>query len=255
MTEGGSISAQGVSRVFYKNDVGFQALQDVSFEVAPGEFACLIGPSGCGKSTLLRLIGGLDRPTDGDIQVAGGNEESRRRVGLMLQSPTLLPWRTVRSNILLPIELRRKVTPEDVRAADDLIHLVGLDGFENHYPKELSGGMQQRVALCRLLIINPDIMLLDEPFGALDEFTRERLNIELAETVASRRKTAVLVTHNIVEAVFLADKIFPMLSRPGRMAPVIEVPFERPRSTSLMRTEAFTKLVFQVREALGLGET
>lgn len=252
---GRTLSAQNISKRFYKDGVGFEALRDVSFHIGSGEFVCLIGPSGCGKSTLLRIIGGLERPTTGEIRVASEITESRRNIGLMLQSPTLLPWRTVRSNILLPIELRGRVTREDVQAADDLIKVVGLEGFESHYPKELSGGMQQRVALSRLLIINPDILLLDEPFGALDEFTRERLNLELAQTVASMRKTAVLVTHNIVEAVFLADKIFPMLTRPGRLAEAIEVPFERPRSTSLMRTEAFTRLVFQVREALGLGES
>ena len=253
---GRPVSGVDVGKIFYKDGVGFRALGDVNFNIEAGSFVSIIGPSGCGKSTLLRLIAGLEKPTHGELRVGGQPVQGPDPVvGLMLQSPTLFPWRTVRSNILLPIEIRGRVSDEHVRSANDLIELVGLDGFEGHYPKELSGGMQQRVALSRLLIIDPDVMLLDEPFGALDEFTRERLNLELAEIVSRTGKTVILVTHSITEAVFLSDWVLPMTSAPGCIAAVIDVPFERPRPTSVMRTEEFNKIVFDVRRALDVEET
>ncbi|MGE0219424.1 ABC transporter ATP-binding protein [Mycolicibacterium sp.] len=244
-----ALSARHVDKSF---DNGVVALDDVSFELPSGTFASIVGPSGCGKSTLLRLIAGLSPLTGGELTLHGtAVDEPRREVGMMFQEPTLLPWRTALQNVLIPVAVHRRVSKADKIAARDWLRMAGLSGFEHAYPRQLSGGMQQRVALARLLMTGADVLLLDEPFGALDEFTRERLNIELAQVHSQVAGTTLFVTHNIQEAVFLADQVLVMTPRPGRLAKVLEVPFERPRSIDLMKTPEFNELVFEVREILG----
>ena len=212
----------------------------------------LVGPSGCGKSTLLRLVSGLIEPTSGEIEVHGTPVNGPRAdISMMFQKATLLDWRTSLENVLLPTEINGTPSKADKNRALDLLKLVGLEDFAFSFPAQLSGGMQQRVALARLLQTGADILLLDEPFGALDEFTREHLNTELMRIVAEVRATAIFVTHNITEAIFLADQVVVMTSRPGRMAKIINVDLERPRPLSIQTSVEFNKLVEDVRETLG----
>ena len=230
------------------------ALEGATFSIPQGGFASVLGPSGCGKSTLLRLVAGLDSHS-GELSVKGrkvtGPSED---VGMMFQRPTLLPWKVALENVLLPVQLRGRVSKDDRTRAMELLSLVGLNGFEFAYPRHLSGGMQQRVALARLLMTGANVLLLDEPFGALDEFTRERLNIELLRIHARVGATTMFVTHNIAEAIFLADEVLVMTPRPGRLAQVIQVPFEHPREIGLTRTQEFNDMVFNVREILGADQ-
>ena len=243
------VQARNVAKVF---GTGVVALEDVSFDLPAGAFASVVGPSGCGKSTLLRLVSGLVGSTSGELLLNGTTVEGPRRdVGMMFQEPTLLPWRTALQNVLLPVHVHRRIRADDKAAARTWLKMAGLAGFEHAYPRQLSGGMQQRVALARLLMTGADIQLLDEPFGALDEFTRERLNLELEHVHMQVGATTIFVTHNIQEAVFLADKVLVMTPRPGRLAAVLDVPFERPRPIELMKTAAFNDLVFDVRGLLG----
>lgn len=247
------IEVAGVSKVFEKGARRVTALEGINLKVNGGEFVALVGPSGCGKSTLLRLMAGLSRPTSGGIKLGDRlSDGPRKDVGVMLRTPTLFPWRTVVENVLLPIHTTRRPTNADLTAAESLVGLVGLTGFERAYPRELSGGMQQRVALCRLLITNPALMLLDEPFGALDEFTRENLNAELARIVQGTGATVVLVTHNIEEAVLLTSRVVVMGTNPGSVRGEVTVDFEQPRSVALVRTAGFQKKVADVRDLLGL---
>lgn len=228
------------------------ALQGASFQVRKGAFISLVGPSGCGKSTLLRLVAGLLERTSGSLKVHGEEvTDPRTDIGMMFQKPVLLDWRTAVENVLLPSEIKGEVNDSEKRRAMEALQLVGLKGFEFHFPRQLSGGMQQRVALARLLQTGADILLLDEPFGALDEFTRERLNIELMRIVNDVTTTTLFVTHNITEAIFLADQVMVMTPRPGRLARVIDVPFERPRSLDLQLTPEFNEIESEVREVLG----
>jgi NitT/TauT family transport system ATP-binding protein len=235
---------------------GVLAVDQVSFKAAPGEFVSVIGPSGCGKSTLLRLAAGLIPLTSGRIAVNGSDVTGPRQdVALMFQKPTLLPWQTALENTLLP----RKLHGRADRAAEDeayrLLEMVGLAGFEHTYPRHLSGGMQQRVALARLLMVGVDVLLLDEPFAAVDQITRERLNLELLKVHARINATALLVTHNIIEAILLADRVLVMTPRPGRISDVIEVPFERPRVPQMAKVPEFQELVFRAHEGLhGAGD-
>ncbi len=230
------------------------ALEGATFSVPRGGFASVLGPSGCGKSTLLRLVAGLDTHS-GELTVKGREVSGPSEdVGMMFQRPTLLPWKTAIENVLLPTQLRGRVTRADRDQGMDLLQLVGLDGFQFAYPRHLSGGMQQRVALARLLMTGANVLLLDEPFGALDEFTRERLNIELLRIHANVGATTMFVTHNIAEAIFLADEVLVMTPRPGRLAQVIHIPFEHPREIGLTRTQEFNDLVFTVREILGADQ-
>jgi NitT/TauT family transport system ATP-binding protein len=243
------IEADGLSKTFSASIV---ALEEASFRVEKGAFTSIVGPSGCGKSTLLRLVAGLIPLSSGRLTVHGQEVASPRKdVGMMFQKPILLDWRTAVENVLLPSELGGRVTQEEKRRAIDLLELVGLKGFEFSFPRQLSGGMQQRVALARLLQTGADILLLDEPFGALDEFTRERLNLELLRIVAEVRATTLFVTHNITEAIFLADHVMVMTPRPGRLAAVVDVPFGRPREIELQQTPEFNALVSEVRGVLG----
>jgi NitT/TauT family transport system ATP-binding protein len=235
---------------------GVLAVDRVSFNAAPGEFISVIGPSGCGKSTLLRLAAGLIPLTSGRIAINGSEvTDPRQDVALMFQKPTLLPWQTALENTLLPRRLHGRAD----RAAEDeaygLLEMVGLGGFEHTYPRHLSGGMQQRVALARLLMVGVDVLLLDEPFAAVDQLTRERLNLELLKVHVQINATAVLVTHNITEAILLADRVLVMTPRPGRISDVIKVPFERPRAAQMAKEPEFQELVFRAHEGLhGVGD-
>ena len=244
------VRANGLGKSFGEGAV--IALEKASFDIKRGSFVSLVGPSGCGKSTLLRLISGLIEKSSGSVQVHGDEVQAPRpEVAMMFQKATLLDWRTSLENVLLPTELNGNVTREDEQKAADLLRLVGLKDFLFSFPSQLSGGMQQRVALARLLQTGADVLLLDEPFGALDEFTRDRLNVELMRIVGEVGATTLFVTHNITEAIYLADQVFVMTPRPGRIAEIINVDFERPRPLSIQTTPEFNKLVAHVREVLG----
>jgi NitT/TauT family transport system ATP-binding protein len=255
MSKGGEgagivISGRDVGKTFANGAV--VALEGATFDIRQGDFVSLVGPSGCGKSTLLRMVAGLIERTSGNLMVHGDPVKGPRRdVGLMFQKATLLDWRTSLENVLLPTEMVRTPTKADEEQAIELLNMVGLKDFVFSFPSQLSGGMQQRVALARLLKTGADILLLDEPFGALDEFTRERLNLELMRIVAEVKATTLFVTHNIGEAIFLADKVMVMTPRPGRLARMVEVPFARPRPAELQLTPEFNALVAEVRDILG----
>jgi len=247
------VTIEDVSKVFGKGERSVHALEDINLDIAAGEFIALVGSSGCGKSTLLRMLDGLSLPTSGVVRVGGDVLDGPRLdIGMMLQQPTLLAWRTVLDNVLLPVDVHRRPSRDDRARTAELIEMVGLSAFSTHYPRELSGGMQQRVALARVLQRNPALMLLDEPFGALDDFTREKLNLQLAELVAQQGASVVLVTHNISEAVFLADRVVALGGRPGRVRGVVENPIPRPRALSVMRSPEFHDHVDRVRDLLGL---
>ena len=255
----GEISVSKINKVFpaLHGAPALEALRDVDCAIHPGQFVSFVGPSGCGKSTLLKLIGGLMAPTSGAITVGGRPVAGPRRdVGIMFQTSVLFPWRTILENVLLPLEVfgtKRGVEQTNANEkARAILKLVGLEGRENAYPRELSGGMQQRAALSRVLISDPSIILMDEPFGALDEFTRERMNLELLRIWQERGQTVIFVTHSISEAVFLSDRIVVMDTTPGRVIAVVDVPLPRPRSVDLMRSDEFAGLVFEVREHLGV---
>jgi NitT/TauT family transport system ATP-binding protein len=246
--ERGTIVVDDVVKEF---EGGVLAVDHVSFEARPGEFVSLVGPSGCGKSTLLRLIAGLIPLSAGRIAVNGSEvTEARQDVALMFQRPTLLPWQTALQNALLPRKLRGRVDEAAEREAYELLDLVGLTGFEHTYPRHLSGGMQQRVALARLLMVGVEVLLLDEPFAAVDQLTRERLNMELLDVHQRTSATALLVTHNITEAVLLADRVIVMTPRPGRIADVLDVPFERPRVPEMAAEREFQELVLRAHRGL-----
>ncbi len=246
------IEAQDVTKVFDGARGQVQALEGVSVSVNRGEIMALLGPSGCGKSTLLDILAGLTPSTSGKVLIDGQLPRPRREVGLMFQKSLLFPWRSVIENVLLPADVLRLDNARARERARELIELVGLEGWENNYPSELSGGMQQRVALARVLLPDPDLLLLDEPFGALDEMTREALDLELVRVAAHTNKTVVLVTHNVYEAVLISDRICVITPRPGRVAGFVDVPIERPRSAASLKTAIFTKKVDEVRDMIGV---
>jgi NitT/TauT family transport system ATP-binding protein len=227
------ISLKGVTKRFAtRSGDDVLALKEVSLDIPRDQFVTLVGPSGCGKSTLMKLIGGLTTPSDGVVKLDGNAlDRPSRDVGMVFQRPVLLPWRSVLDNILFPIQMLGWSIPRYLDEAHRLIELVGLRGFEKALPKELSGGMQQRVSICRALIYNPRLLLMDEPFGALDAMTREDLSIEVMRIWTERRKTVVFVTHSINEAVLLADRVIVMTARPGRV--VMDVPIDLPRPRDL----------------------
>ena len=226
------------------------ALTSVTLDIKKGEFISLLGPSGCGKTTLLRIIADLLTPTQGTITVGGESPHAARlkqRYGIVFQSPTLYDWRTVKKNIMLPLEIMHVPKAERSERADKMLELVGLSDFANHYPNQLSGGMQQRVGIARALAIRPEILLMDEPFSALDEFTREKLHIDLLKIWRKTNKTIVFVTHNIQESVFLSDRVCVLSPHPGRLSAVVDITLPRPRTMEMKNTPEFTELVAKVR--------
>ena len=243
--------ADEISMAYPGQQGSLEVLERVSFQVGAGEFLGIVGPSGCGKSTLLRVLGGLVRPTSGKVYI---REEQltapRRQIGFVFQKANLMPWRTVLRNVTLPLEIKGLKAEEAGQQARELLKLVGLEGFEDAHPHELSGGMEQRVAIARALIHDPAILLLDEPFGSLDALTRERMNLELLRIWRARRKTVVMVTHSIQEAIFLADRILVMSSRPGHIEATVSVPLPRPRRLEMLYGDEFGALSRQVRRAI-----
>jgi NitT/TauT family transport system ATP-binding protein len=228
------------------------ALSNVSLEITRGEFVTVVGPSGCGKTTLLKILAGILKKSSGTILVNGNpiNAPSRQ-LGVVFQEPLLLPWRNILQNIMVPVEIQGRDRAKFGSSAQQLLSLVGLEGFEQKYPRELSGGMQQRVGIARALIHDPDLLLMDEPFGALDAMTREQMNLELMDIWSEKKKTVLLITHSIAEAVFLADRIVVMSPRPGRIAEIIVVDLPRPRHLEIINTDAFGAYVKRVRAHFG----
>jgi NitT/TauT family transport system ATP-binding protein len=228
-----------------------EAIADVSLAVRPNEIVCLVGPSGCGKSTLLRLVAGLVAPTAGRVSIGGTTvSEPRDDTGIVFQAPTLLPWASILDNVLFPLDMMGRLDAAGRTRARDLLALVGLAGFEAKYPRELSGGMQQRAGICRALVHDPDILLMDEPFGALDALTREELTIELMRIWSERPKTILFVTHSISEAVLLGDRVVVMSARPGRVAEIIDVPMPRPRDFDMEARSEFQHAARRIRELI-----
>jgi NitT/TauT family transport system ATP-binding protein len=227
------------------------ALDQISFEVEEGSFVSLVGPSGCGKSTLLKIISGLLAATSGEIHVNGKPVDGPlENVGMVFQAPVLLKWKSALGNVMLPVEFAKLDRATYLEKARALLHLVDLQGFEEMYPYELSGGMQQRVSLCRALVTDPQILLMDEPFGALDAMTRDELDLELLKIWDGKRKTALFVTHNIQEAVFLSDTVIVMSPRPGRVIRKLGIDLPRPRTMEMMSSGKFCEYTLQIRAML-----
>ena len=251
-----AVSVRGAEKVFsLSRGKQLQALAEVDIEIQEGEFVAIIGPSGCGKSTVLRLAAGLDSPTKGAVEIFGAEPRElakQHRLGVAFQEHALLPWASVRSNIALPYKVAgRKV--DDARV-DGLIELVGLKGFEKARSKQLSGGMRQRVSIARALALSPDLLLLDEPFGALDAVTRRRMNAELARIWGEEKITTILVTHDVDEALILADRVIVMTGRPGRVRTVKNVDFPRPRDAATTRSPEFHELVDELTSLLDAND-
>jgi NitT/TauT family transport system ATP-binding protein len=247
------IRVRDVVKIFdTKQGEPIRALDGVNLEVAPRQFVSIVGPSGCGKSTLLKICAGILEPSSGEVALPGSQYDSDRqgaRIGMVFQSPVLLPWKTVLENVNVPLIITRR--PADKDRGRDLLAMAGLSGFEEKYPKELSGGMQQRVALARALVTDPPLLLMDEPFGALDALTRELMGLELQRIWSIARKSVLFVTHSIPEAVFLGDRVVVMSSRPGRVIADIEVPLPRPRTLDSLADPEAASVISQVRELLG----
>jgi NitT/TauT family transport system ATP-binding protein len=248
MTTGAILSARGLTAVFEDGSGGLRALEDVSFKLRRREFLCVLGPSGSGKTTLLRVVAGLMQPTSG--QVAFAAQESPR-IGMVFQQSNLMPWRTVIENLMLPLEVGGMATAAARVRAQDMVEVVGLQGFEQSWPRDLSGGMAQRVAIGRALIHDPDLLLLDEPFGSLDALTRERMWMELSSIWQRRRQTVIMVTHSISESLFLADRVLVLTQRPGRIKLDLEVDLPRPRRDEMRYTPHFGRLARKLKEAIG----
>ncbi len=253
MTVSSAIAIEGVSKRFglAGSEEGVLALAELSLAIAPGEFVAILGPSGCGKSTLLRLVASLEKPTGGRVSVNGaapGLVSARHALGVAFQDHALLPWLTIRDNVALPFRLAgRRV---DMPAITRLLELVGLGAFGDARPKQLSGGMRQRASIARALVLEPEVLLLDEPFGALDAVTRRQMNVELQRIWSARQITTMLITHSVDEALFLADRVVVMSGRPGRILREVAVPFARPRDPAVMRSEEFHRLVDDLTAAL-----
>jgi NitT/TauT family transport system ATP-binding protein len=241
-----------LSVVFPNGNGGLQALESVTFSVQPEEFLCVLGPSGSGKTTLLRILAGLLHPTSGEVIFEGRSLDGPRPgVGFVFQKANLMPWRSVLENILLPLELSGTNRAQSLAQARELAELVGLSGFEEALPRDLSGGMAQRVAIARAMTMDPDMLLLDEPFGSLDALTRERMGNELLRIWSARRKTVVMVTHSISEALYLADRVLVLSPRPGFVRLDLQVDLPRPRQDEILYTPAFGSLARRLRTAIG----
>jgi len=255
-----AVQARGLGKTFTTRAGTVSALEDIDLTVSAGEFVALIGPSGCGKSTLLRLIADLDTPTSGELTVFGKSARTAREdqdYGIAFQQAGLLPWRTVRANVELPLELHGVGTGGRAARSSELLELVGLTEFAGHFPHQLSGGMQQRVAIARALAEQPSLLLMDEPFGALDEMTRERMQTELVRICRQSQAAVVFVTHSIPEAVFLADRVVVMSPRPGRISQIVPIDLVRAaeRDDDVREAGAFFAAVTAVREALHGGSS
>ena len=247
------IELHAVDKIFAGPTGDMPALRDITLSIGAGEFVSIIGPSGCGKSTLVRIVGDLVPPSAGTVRVNGKSPRAARLdrdYGIVFQTPVLYDWRTAVENVRLPLELTGRPRLEQVARPAALLRLVGLDGFADHYPWQLSGGMQQRVSIARALALAPSILLMDEPFGALDEMTRDRLNLELLQVCSETAATVLFVTHSIAEAVFLSTRVAVMTPRPGRIAAVVDVDLPRPRGDHTRALPRFFDLVTAVREQL-----
>jgi NitT/TauT family transport system ATP-binding protein len=253
-----AIDATGVSLTYATADGTVEALSDVDLKVAAGDFVSLIGPSGCGKTTLLRIVADLEQPSAGTVSVNGltpGEARLRRQYGYIFQAPALYPWRTVERNVMLPLEIMGIPAKERRERTRRYLALVNLAGFERKYPRQLSGGMQQRASIARALSFEPELLLMDEPFGALDEISRDHLNEQLLRLWNQTGKTVVFVTHSIPEAVFLSTRIVIMSARPGRIIDVIPCNFPRDRTLEIRETQEFVKIAQRVRLGLRSGHS
>lgn len=245
------IAVEEVSRVFTSDAKTVNALERVSFDIHAGDFASIVGPSGCGKSTLLKIISGLLPATSGRVSINGRRVEGPlENVGMVFQAPVLLKWRSVIGNILLPVEFAKLDAASHLDKAHSLLLLVGLEGFGDMYPHQLSGGMQQRVSLCRALVTDPQLLLMDEPFGALDAMTRDELDLELLKLWEEKKKTVLFVTHSIQEAVFLSDHVFVISARPGRLLEKLSIDLPRPRTMEMMSSVRFGEYTLKIRGLL-----
>jgi NitT/TauT family transport system ATP-binding protein len=241
------LAIRNLSAVFPDNNGGLRALDEISFDVHPQEFVCVLGPSGSGKTTLLRILAGLISPTSGSFMFGHGEQPN---TGMVFQQANLMPWRTVIENIKLPLEVKQMDEASARRKAQEMIELVELQGFEDSMPRDLSGGMAQRVAIARALIHDPDLLLLDEPFGSLDALTRERMWNELSRIWQARQKTVIMVTHSINESLFLADRVLVLTARPGKVKLDLKVDLPRPRQDDIRYTPHFGRLARKLREAI-----
>jgi NitT/TauT family transport system ATP-binding protein len=243
----------GLQKIYKTRDGNdIHALKDIDLDIRTAEFVSIVGPSGCGKTTLLKILAGILHRTAGEVVMAGRSLSGpSRELGVVFQAPVLLPWLTVLANVMVPIRVQRRNRSEFEARARALIAMVGLAGFEHQYPNELSGGMQQRVGICRALVHNPSFLLMDEPFGALDAMTRETMNEELQRLWHENRKTILLVTHSIPEAVYLADRVVVMTPRPGRIVDVIDIDLPRPRTLAMQNTPEFGRFVGAIRRHFG----
>ena len=247
MTDQSILTVKDLNVVFPDNNGGLHALEDISFEVLPQEFICFLGPSGSGKTTLLRTLAGLLKPSSGNVKFT---QHQQPKIGMVFQQANLMPWRSVMDNIKLPLELEGLDASTARIKAQEMVDLVGLNGFEDAWPRDLSGGMAQRVALARALVHDPDLLLLDEPFGSLDAITRERMWTELSRIWQMRRKTVIMVTHSINESLFLADRVLVLTQRPGTIKFDVNVDLPRPRKDDIRYTPHFGKLARKLRNAI-----
>ncbi|WP_262030048.1 ABC transporter ATP-binding protein [Microvirga sp. Mcv34] len=242
------IEIRNLAKTYRTRGGDVPSLRPINLDITDGEFVAVVGPSGCGKSTLLKLVAGLIPPTEGEVQIGGvAVREPPDDVGIVFQSPVLLPWRSVLRNVMMPVEVRRLDRESHLTRARKLLSMAGLEDFQNKYPWQLSGGMQQRAAICRALVHDPKIVLMDEPFGALDAMTRERMNLELQRIHHETGKTILLITHSIPEAVFLADRVVVMSERPGAIAAIYDVTLPRPRNLDVMGHPTFIELTQRIR--------
>ena len=247
------IEIQHLKKIYPSRNAPILALSDVSFDVYEEEFVTIVGQSGCGKTTILKIIAGLLPKTEGTVILDGQPMTGpRASSGIVFQQPVLFKWRSVLDNVLLPIEILRRNRGEYLQTALDLLDLTELTEFKDRYPRELSGGMQQRVSICRALIHDPPVLLMDEPFGALDAMTRSEMNVELLRIWSERRKTSILITHSITEAVFLADRVIVMTPRPGMIADIVEIDLPRPRLAETRVSPRFNELVQVIGRKIGL---